>query len=132
MASYTSVTAPLDGTPAALSEISAPHEIVRHLRDELGFTLREIARALGSDERTVRRWAADPGSRPQVRHARRLDDLRHLVVLLQDTLPGEQAARWLRARNRRLAGERPLDLLAADQYDRVLAAAEAYVDGDPA
>lgn len=101
------------------------------LRDQVELSQREIAELLGADERTVRRLFADPGIRPQHRHARRLDDIRDLVSLLQDSLPGEQTGRWLRARNRMLRGERPLELIAADDYRRVREAAEAFLDGDP-
>lgn len=128
---YTPVTAHLAGGRARLNEVSNAHEIVAFLIEELGLTQREIAEMLGADERTVRRLLADPGIRPQQRHARRLDDVRHLVSLLEDSLPGEQTARWLRARNRMLRGERPIELIADDHYDRVRDAAEAFVDGDP-
>jgi hypothetical protein len=128
---FTPVTAHLAGRRAHLSEVSSPYEIVSFLNAETGLTQREIAALLGADERTVRRLRADPGIRPQQRHARRLDDVRDLVSLLEDSLPGEQTGRWLRARNRMLGGDRPIELLAADDYARVRDAAEAFVDGDP-
>lgn len=128
---YTPVTARLAHRRARLNEISSAHEIVAFLLAEVRLTQREIAELLGADERTVRRLLADPGIRPQQRHARRLDDVRDLVSLLEDSLPGEQTGRWLRARNRMLGGERPIELIAADDYARVRDAAEAFVDGDP-
>ena len=51
-----------------------------------------------------------------------------IVMML---LPDEQIARWLRARNRLLGGERPLEVLAQRGYSRVRDAAETFVDGDP-
>lgn len=128
---FTPVTTDISAVPPHLNEISSPHDTVGFLRRELRFTQREIADLLGADERTVRRLLSDPGIRPQQRHARRLDDIRDLVSLLQDSLPGEQTGRWLRARNRMLRGERPIELIAADDYARVRDAAEAFVDGDP-
>lgn len=128
---FTPVTTQLAHKRPRLNEISSPHEIVAFLIAELQLTQREVAELLGADERTVRRLLADPAIRPQQRHVRRLDDVRDLVSLLEDSLPGEQTARWLRARNRMLGGERPIELIAADDYDRVRDAAEAFVDGDP-
>lgn len=128
---FTPVTAQLAARRVRLSEISSPHDIVLFLVSEIRLAQREVAELLGADERTVRRLIADPTIRPQQRHVRRLDDVRHLVSLLEDSLPGEQTARWLRARNRLLRGERPIELIAADEYARVRDAAEAFVDGDP-
>jgi len=128
---FTPVTTQLANRRPRLNEVSSPHDIVVFLIAELQLTQREIAELLGADERTVRRLVSDPTIRPQQRHARRLDDVRDLVSLLEDSLPGEQTARWLRARNRMLGGERPIELIAADDYDRVRDAAEAFVDGDP-
>jgi len=128
---FTPVTTQLANRQPRLSEISSAHEIVVFLMTELQLSQREIAELLGADERTVRRLQADSKIRPQQRHARRLDDVRDLVSLLQDSLPGEQTGRWLRARNRMLGGQRPIELIAADDYERVRDAAEAFVDGDP-
>jgi transcriptional regulator with XRE-family HTH domain len=118
--------------PAQLNELTRPVDTVRFVHRDIHLTQKEIARLLGSDERTVRRWLADEdGGNPQQRFARRIDDLRDLVRLLYETLPGEQTARWLRARNRLLKSGRPIDLLAQGRYAEVREAAEAYVDGDP-
>jgi predicted transcriptional regulator len=129
--SYTPVTVDVSEPHARLDEVSSAHDTIVFLREQLGFAQREIAELLGADERTVRRLLTDAAIKPQHRHARRLDDIRDLISLLQDSLPGEQTGRWLRARNRMLKGERPIELVAADDYPRVRAAAEAFIDGDP-
>ena len=128
---YTPVMAEISEPQTRLTEVSSAHETIVFLRAELGFSQREIADLLGADERTVRRLLADPEIRPQQRHGRRLDDVRDVISLLQDSLPGEQTGRWLRARNRMLKGDRPIELIAGDEYARVRDAAEAFVDGDP-
>ncbi|HTZ64715.1 MAG TPA: antitoxin Xre/MbcA/ParS toxin-binding domain-containing protein [Solirubrobacteraceae bacterium] len=98
--------------------------------DKHMLTQREIARMTGADERSVRRWLASRDSiNIQRRYTRIIDDLRDLVMILGSTLPGEQFARWLRARNRYLHGVRPLELIAEGHYERVREAAEAYADG---
>jgi len=113
-----------------LNETTSPSATVRYLLREARLTQRELAAMIGADARTIRRWAADDDDfEPQERYARRIDDLRDLVALLVETLPGVQTARWLRARNRYLKGERPLEVLAGGRYDEVREAAHAYVDG---
>jgi len=125
--------------PAPLSEVSDPKTTLQYLRSAVGLTPSELAQAVGADERTIRRWM-NPGdaSKIQQRHDQRIDDLRSLVTLLADTLPGEQTGRWLRARNRHLKRQRPLELLSLSKeagydaaYHSVESAAEAYLDGDP-
>jgi transcriptional regulator with XRE-family HTH domain len=104
--------------------------IVRYLLDENKLTQREIARMTGADERSVRRWLASRDSvNIQQRYTRTIDDLRDLLGILGPTLPGEQFARWLRARNRYLRGARPLDIIAEGRYEQVREAGEAYADG---
>jgi transcriptional regulator with XRE-family HTH domain len=115
--------------PTALSD---PKAIVRYFRHQLGLTEAELSKVLGADIRSVRRWASDKqDAAPRSAHGERIDDLRDLVELLGETLPDEQIARWLRARNRLLGGERPLGVLAQRGYSRVREAAESFVDGDP-
>lgn len=52
---------------------------------------------------------------------------------IQDELEGSLTAKgicqWMHARNRYLKGERPVDLLARGEGDRVFEAATAFSDG---
>jgi transcriptional regulator with XRE-family HTH domain len=115
---------------AGLSEVAPAVAIVRYLLDEHKLTQREIARMTGADERSVRRWLASHDSiKIQRRYTSTVDDLRDLLGILGSTLPGEQFARWLRARNRYLRGARPLDVIAEGHYEQVREAGEAYADG---
>jgi transcriptional regulator with XRE-family HTH domain len=115
---------------AGLSDVATAVTIVRYLLDEHKLTQREIARMTGADERSVRRWLAGSESiKIQRRYSRAIDDLRDLLGILEATLPGEQFARWLRARNRYLRGARPLDLITEGRYELVREAGEAYSDG---
>lgn len=121
---------PKSATKAGLSEVAPAVTIVRYLLDENKLTQREIARMTGADERSVRRWLASRDSvNIQQRYTRTIDDLRDLLGILGPTLPGEQFARWLRARNRYLRGARPLDIIAEGRYEQVREAGEAYADG---
>ena len=56
-------------------------------------------------------------------HYDRLAELRDLVRILSDSLSAHGVSQWLRARNRLLDRERPIDLLAAGEFDRVRQAA---------
>jgi hypothetical protein len=115
---------------SGLSEVASAVTIMRYLLDEHKLTQREIAHMTGADERSVRRWLASHDSiKIQRRYIRVIDDLRDLLGILESTLPDEQFARWLRARNRYLRGARPLDLIAEGHYERVREAGEAYADG---
>jgi broad specificity phosphatase PhoE len=51
------------------------------------------------------------------------------VLLLSDSLTPRGVAQWLRARNRLLDRERPIDLLAAGEVERVRRAADAFIEG---
>ena len=51
------------------------------------------------------------------------------VNLLLDSLSPGGVADWFAAKNRYLGGERPIDLLSANQHDRVLEAARAFIEG---
>jgi hypothetical protein len=96
------------------------------MRREIGLTEADVAAATGADERSVRRWLVR--TRP-VRHERQIDDLRAIVQVLTETLTTDGIRQWLRARNRYLKGEHPLDALARGEYSRVQEAAEAFVEG---
>ncbi|HXH58404.1 hypothetical protein [Iamia sp.] len=48
---------------------------------------------------------------------------------LVDALTPRGVAQWLRARNRLLDRERPIDVLAAGEVEKVRGAAEAFVEG---
>lgn len=101
-------------------------DVVRGLQS-FGLTQEAIAHATGASERSVRNWLHSSSARP--RSVERLHDLRAIVVLLSESLTQRGVAQWFQARNRLLAGQRPLDLLARDEYEKVREAAAAYVDG---
>jgi hypothetical protein len=50
--------------------------------------------------------------------------LRHIPERLRDVYTAEGTAIWIHGGNRDLGGEKPTDLLAAGQFERVLAAVE--------
>jgi hypothetical protein len=124
------VSRPYEREEEALPEYAAPEEVIRALLHNHELTQGELAKMVRVDERSVRRWAVDGDYvAVQARHSQAIDDLRYLQSILSPTLPGVNFARWLRARNRQLDDERPIDLIAADRYQEVLDAAKAFAVG---
>ena len=104
--------------------VEAP-EIVQALRS-YGVTQAEVGSVTGVSDRAVRGWAHS-AIRPE--RYDRLAELRDLVVLLSDSLTARGVGQWLHARNRLLAGGRPLEALTEGRGVEVRAAAQAFVDG---
>lgn len=93
-----------------------------------GLTQAEVARIANVTVRTVRRWEHD-SNQPQARHAQRLDDLRTVLDELSKNYTPTGCLVWLRNRNRLLNARRPLDMLAAGEFDKVYGAAMAFTEG---
>jgi len=109
----------------ALSRAIEASEIVQALRP-YGVTQAEIGSVTGVSDRAVRGWTTST-IRPD--RYDRLDELRHLVLLLSDSLTPRGVGQWLRARNRMLGGQRPMDLLADGRFPEVRDSAQSFVDG---
>jgi hypothetical protein len=90
---------------------------------------RVVSEATGANIRTVERWRA--GSQPR-RHAYRLrlDDLAAVLEVLGDAMAPRARQAWLTARSAHLGWQRPVDVLAAGEFDLVRGAALAYAGGD--
>jgi len=101
--------------------------VVDDVRDG-GLTMAEMARLIGVAERQVRNWNAGANT-PSGRNRDRLLQLHYVSRLLRDVCTREGAEIWLHGRKRSLGGSRPVDLLAAGEYERVLAAIERLQSG---
>jgi DNA-binding XRE family transcriptional regulator len=93
----------------------------------LSLTQSDLAKATGASERSVRNWKKNSAIRSA--YEERLRDVRDVALILQDSLTPRGVAQWLRARNRLLAGARPLELISQGEVERVKQAAQAFVDG---
>lgn len=100
--------------------------VVLRLRD-YGLTQASIAKATGATVRSVRNWQETSAIRPQ--NDERLRELREIVLLLRETLTPRGVGQWLNARNRTLAGRRPIEVLSDGHANEVRDAAKAYVEG---
>ena len=90
---------------------------------------RAVAVATGASERSAARWRA--GTRPRRRaYVGRLADLAAVVGLLGGSMSARGTAAWLTAPSAYLGGDRPADLIARGETERVRGAALAYAAGD--
>lgn len=103
--------------------------VVRRLRLDLGLTEADLATATGATTRTVRRWLAEDVEDPQARYAQRIDDLRAIVDILEDSLTRKGTRQWLHARNRYLLDARPIESIGEGDFDQVQKAAQAFAEG---
>jgi len=92
----------------------------------LGVSQELLSRILNVSARTAHRWLK--GTRP--RRTRELDSLLEIVVLLQQTLPNDEAIRsYLYHANPTLDGKKPIDALIERDFARVSADLQAVQEG---
>lgn len=84
-----------------------------------GISQGELGQAVGASLRSVQSWAAGDAA-PRGASRERLLDVKFIVEELQDVYTPEGVEIWLHARNRNLAGRRPLDLLIEGESAAVL------------
>ena len=108
-----------------------PNEILRVLQ-EIGVDARDIATAVGADERTVRRWLGE-GHAPNHSHEAALGRLRVVVLymLQRRVLRAELIPRWLRLPDSDLSFVSPLTALREGRLEDVIAAVDAYLAPPP-
>ncbi len=92
------------------------------------FPARVIARATGADVRTAERWRA--GQSPQRRYRERMHELQAVLDTLGRGMTPQAKQAWLEAPSAFVGWKRPIDRLAAGDFERVRAAAESYIVGD--
>ncbi|MGH2454848.1 MAG: hypothetical protein ACRDHD_01110 [Candidatus Limnocylindria bacterium] len=90
---------------------------------------RVVSEATGANRRTVERWRAGAGPR-RSQFRVRLDDLAAILEILGPAIGPRARQAWLTGRSAHLGWQRPVELLAAGEFDRVRGAALAYAAGD--
>jgi hypothetical protein len=90
---------------------------------------RVVSQATGANPRTVERWRAGVGPRRAL-YRLRLDDLAAVLEILGPALGARARQEWLTGRSAHLGWQRPVDMLAAGEFERVRGAALAYANGD--
>jgi transcriptional regulator with XRE-family HTH domain len=102
---------------------------IKQLREDLGITSRDLAQALGVDQRTVTRWSTGDAF-PRHGAKERLETLAALDERLAETFVSWEAARaWLRTPTRYLSDMAPIEAVRAGRSDRVMALIEAIDSG---
>ena len=91
---------------------------------------RVVSEATGANERTVERWRAGVGPR-RTEYRVKLDDLAAVLEILGAQMGPRAWQAWLTGRSAHLGWRRPVELLAAGEFERVRGAALAYAAGDP-
>lgn len=88
----------------------------------------DLARVSGTTPRTVARWKAEVAT-PRREAEERLLELRAVVDLSQRVMRDDAARLWMRSPNPDLGYEKPLDLVATGQYQRVVDPLLALAEG---
>ena len=88
----------------------------------------DVARVSGSHARSVNRWRTAKAE-PRRESEERLLELKAVVDLLRRVMRDDAARLWLRSPNPDLAYEKPLDLVATGEYQRVVDLLLALAEG---
>lgn len=88
----------------------------------------DVARVLGSTPRSVARWQTAEVT-PRRESEERLLELKSVLDLARKHLRPESARLWLRSPDPQLGYEKPIDLIAAGDYRRVVGALLAMAEG---
>jgi transcriptional regulator with XRE-family HTH domain len=106
-----------------------PREALDALEKSLGIREEELAQALNSNRRTLRRWRAG-AARPRPLARQRLAELLRLQERVRGTFRGRGAVRrWFHSESRYLGGITPAEAIRVGQLDRVETALEALDSG---
>ena len=90
----------------------------------------DVARVSGAHARSVNRWHTAKAE-PRRESEERLLELKAVVDLLRRIVRDDAARLWLRSPNPDLGYEKPLDLVALGQYQRVVDLLLALAEGVP-
>lgn len=88
----------------------------------------DVARVLGTSPRSVTRWQS-ARSVPRRDSEERLLELKAVVDLVRSVLREQPARLWLRSPNPDLGYEKPLDIVARGEYQRVIDSIMALAEG---
>lgn len=88
----------------------------------------DLARVSETNPRSVARWRSLESS-PRREAEERLLELRAVVELARSVMRDDAARFWMRSPNRDLGYDKPLDLIAAGQYQRVIDLLLALAEG---
>ena len=115
-------------TVHTLLEIS-PRQALESLRKGFGLSDDDVAGALGTTARTLKRWKVN-AAYPQQAARHKLARLLQLQERVQEAFEGDDAAqRWAQGASRYLGGITPAEAIRAGRIDRAEAALDAFDAG---
>ena len=115
-------------TAPSVLDIS-PRQALELLRTGFGLSDDDLAGALGTTVRTLKRWKAG-STYPQQAARQMLARLLHLQEEVQQAFEGDDAAqRWAHGGSRYLGGITPAEAIRAGRIDRAEAALGAFFAG---
>ena len=88
----------------------------------------DLARVSETNPRSVTRWRSQQTT-PRREAEERLLELRAVIDLARTVMSDEAARIWMRSPNRDLSYEKPLDLVAGGEYQRVIDLLLALAEG---
>jgi DNA-binding transcriptional regulator YiaG len=110
--------------PKPAGEVSAvtdkANEIAT-LASEFQISMETLARILGVSARTLARWTSGETLKPHPAQADRIAKVLEIRNHLSNVVKKSAFGKYLHGKNDLLGGLRPLDLLMAGQFDRVIA-----------
>lgn len=104
--------------------------LIAKVKEQGSLSAAEIGEIVGVGPRQVQNWASGNGSPANSKKLRQLLDLAYVLDLVEEVFDDEGAAMWLHARNRQLDGERPLDVIAKNETERVINLLDRLADGN--
>ena len=94
---------------------------IKLLAAEFQISMETLARILGISARTLARWTSGETHKPHPAQADRLAKTLELRIHMAKVINKKAFGKYLHGKNELLGGLRPLDLLMAGQFDRVIA-----------
>lgn len=91
------------------------------LASEFQVSMEILARILGVSARTLARWTSGETGKPHPAQEERIAKTLELRNHMANVMKTSAFGKYLRGKNELLGGMRPLDLLMAGQFDRVIA-----------
>jgi len=102
--------------------------LLEHLYEGDVLDTADLARASDTNPRSVARWRSQETT-PRREAEERLLELRAVVDLARTVMSDDAARFWMRSPNRDLGYEKPIDLVATCQYQRVIDLLLALAEG---
>ena len=102
--------------------------LLAHLAEGDVLDTADLARVSDTNPRSVARWKSQETT-PRREAEERLLELRAVVDLARKVMRDEAARFWMRSPNPDLGYEKPLDLIAEGQYQRVIDLLLALAEG---